>query len=150
MPAFALAVAGYVLALKEPYLVGSGGLATVWTAPLIAAAAVSDQRGTASVFRRPTMVFLGEISFAFYMVHWIVIMTAAEWIGPTRVYSLTTGALLVLALLAVATVCSTILYYGVERPLMRRFGRHRTGAGTTPLPQAATSARASEGQRVPE
>ncbi|MFC9943844.1 acyltransferase family protein [Streptomyces pratensis] len=125
LPAFAMATVGYPLALCEPYLAGRSGLASVCTAPLIAAAAVADRRNSPSVFRRPTMVFLGEISFAFYMVHLTVIMTAAHIIGPTRTFSLTTGAFLVLVLLAVSLGCSVILYRYVETPLMRRFGRHR-------------------------
>jgi mycarose O-acyltransferase len=149
VPAFALAVAGYVIALYLPYLAGTAGLATVWTAPLIAAAAVADRQRAASVFRRPAMVYLGELSFAFYMVHWIVIMTAAELIGPTRTFSLTTGALLVLALLLVALAASFVLYRCVETPLVRRFGRHRPGPGGTDLPAAPTPLRRA-GHRVPE
>ncbi|QDQ11398.1 acyltransferase family protein [Streptomyces spectabilis] len=145
VPAFALAVAGYVLALKLPYLAGTAGVSTVWTAPLIAAAAVADRQQTASVFRRPTMVFLGEISFAFYMVHWILIMTVAEWIGPTRTYSLATGSLLVLALLAAAVASAAVLYWCVERPLMRRFGRHRPAAAAPARPASPVRA---EGERV--
>jgi len=139
--AFGAATVGYVLALCEPYLAGRGGLASVCTAPLIAAAAVADRHHSPSVFRRPTMVFLGEISFAFYMVHLTVIIAAAHIIGPTRTFSLATGAFLVLVLLAVALGCSTLLYRYVEAPLMRRFGRHRpatsTGAGCEPRPASA-------------
>ncbi|MER6788350.1 acyltransferase [Streptomyces sp. NPDC000658] len=163
-PAFALAVAGYVIAQYEPYLAGTAGMATVWTAPLIAAAAVADLKGAASVFRRPTMVFLGEISFAFYMVHWIVVMTASELLGPTRTFSLPTGTLMALGLLLTAVACSTVLYLCVERPLVRRFGRHRLNAGrassppapvTTPAPASSSSASPSplstDGpRRVPE
>ncbi|MGC0421422.1 acyltransferase family protein [Embleya sp. AB8] len=141
LPAFAIAVAGYVISLYEPYLAGTAGLACVWTAPLIAAAAVADRRGTPSVFRRPTMVFLGEISFAFYLVHWIVIMSFTEWIGPTRTFSPLTGALLIPVLLAVILVCSFILYRCVETPLVRRFGRHRPAANqVTAGPPAGSGA----------
>ncbi|MGW2051959.1 acyltransferase family protein [Streptomyces sp. NPDC001858] len=148
-PAFALAVAGYVIALYEPFLAGTAGVATVWTAPLIAAAAVADRRGAASVFRRPTVVFLGEISFAFYMVHWIVVMTAAELIGTTRTFSLATGALLALVVLAVAVACSAVLYRCVERPLVRRFGRHRKDLGR-PGPAGAAPTPRTDVHRVPD
>ncbi len=148
-PAFALAVAGYVLAQYEPYLAGTGGVASVWTAPLIAAAAVADRQGAASVFRRPTMVFLGEISFAFYMVHWIIIVTAAELMGPTRTFSLFTGSLLVLVLLAVVVLCSWVLYRCVEVPLVRRFGRHRPAAADRSGPPGAAPSLPA-GLRVPE
>jgi mycarose O-acyltransferase len=132
VPAFALAVAGYVIALYEPYLAGSAGLATIWTAPLIAAAATADRRQTTSVFRNRTVVFLGEISFAFYMVHWITIVTAAELLG-TRTFSLGVGALISLGVLAAAGVIATVLYLCVEKPLVRRFGRHKPGGTGVPL-----------------
>ncbi len=148
-PAFAWAVAGYVIALYEPYLAGTAGMASVWTAPLIAAAAVADRRGDPSVFRRPTMVFLGELSFAFYMIHWLVVMTAAQVMEPTRTFPPVTGALLLLALLAVALVCSLFLYRCLETPLVRRFGRHRPDARTTRASDPDAASRA-DGHRVPE
>ncbi|MGW1507335.1 acyltransferase family protein [Streptomyces mirabilis] len=148
IPAFAVAVAGYVIALYEPYLAGSAGLTTIWTAPLIAAAAVADRRQATSVFRRPAVVFLGEISFAFYMIHWVIIVTTAELLG-TRTFSLGTGALLSLGVLAVAMAASTILYWFVEKPLVQRFGRHKPGAGQSVFYQAAPPVLA-EGRRVPE
>ncbi|MEU0936826.1 acyltransferase [Embleya sp. NPDC005971] len=147
VPAFGLAVVGYVLTQYEPYLAGTAGVATVWTAPLIAAAAVADRQRTASVFRKPTMIYLGEISFAFYMVHWIVIMQTAEFIGPTRTFSSWVNALLILAVLGAALACSAFLYWCVETPLVRRFGRHRPKAKNT-NPRTAPPAR-SEGDRVP-
>ncbi|MFI2352206.1 acyltransferase family protein [Streptomyces sp. NPDC019443] len=149
LPAFAVAVAGYVIALYEPYLAGTAGLASVWTAPLIAAAAVADRRSRPSVFRRPTMVFLGELSFAFYMIHWLVVMTTAQVMGPTRTFPPVTGALLVLVLLVVALACSLFLYRWVETPLVRRFGRHRPAAGTERPPGPAPCSQTGA-HRVPE
>ncbi len=148
VPAFGLAVVGYVLTQYEPYLAGTAGVATVWTAPLIAAAAVADRQRTASVFRGPTMVFLGEISFAFYMVHWIVIVQAADMIGPTRTFSSGTGVLLILAVLGVALACSALLYRCVETPLVRRFGRHRPKSIGADLPPPATAPVMAEGRRA--
>ncbi|WP_176308644.1 acyltransferase family protein [Micromonospora sp. NBS 11-29] len=141
VPAFIVAVAGYLAAVRMPYLAGAAGLATVWTAPLIAAAAAGDERRSPSVFRSRPLVFLGEISFAFYMVHWIILVTFTELVGPTHVFSTVTGWLLVPVLLAVVILCSTILYRFVEVPLVQRFGRHRvgadrTGAGERGLPTA--------------
>lgn len=127
LPALAMAAVGYPLGLCEPYLAGRGGLASVCTAPLIAAAAVADLRARPSVFRLRTMVFLGEISFAFYMVHLTVIMTAAHLIGPVRTFSPVTGVGLVLVLFAVSLGCSLLLHRYVETPVTRRFGRHRPG-----------------------
>ncbi|MFI2780872.1 acyltransferase family protein [Streptomyces sp. ALB3] len=128
LPAFAAAAAGYLLALCEPYLAGRSGLASVCTAPLIAAAAVADLHDRPSVLRSPAMVFLGQISFTFYMVHLTVLMAAAHLIGPTRTFSLATGVFLAVTLLAIALGCALVLYRYVETPLMNRFGQHRPAA----------------------
>ncbi|MFJ7241832.1 acyltransferase family protein [Streptomyces olivaceus] len=91
-----------------------------------------------------TMVFLGEISFALYLVHWLVV--AYGWIGRT---SPAWGAnpsgpstwpeILGLAGLTIATslVLAWLLYALVERPVMRRWSRPRaprTGEVLRPAP----------------
>ncbi|MEV4759400.1 acyltransferase [Micromonospora sp. NPDC049559] len=126
LPAAAVAVAGYLVALVAPYLAGTGGLASIWTAPLIAAAAVSDWRGTATGLRGRVLVRLGELSFAFYLVHWIVIMTAARLLGPQRAFPQPVGYALIAVLLAVSLLLAWVLHTVVEDPVVRRFSRPRT------------------------
>ncbi|SEG91759.1 Peptidoglycan/LPS O-acetylase OafA/YrhL, contains acyltransferase and SGNH-hydrolase domains [Actinacidiphila yanglinensis] len=144
-PAFVLAAGGYVLAVHEPYLAGSAGVGTVLTAPLIAAAAVADRQGAASVFRRRPMVFLGEISFAFYMVHWIILVETAHLIG-TRTFSLPTAVFLVIGLLVVICLAAFLLYRCVETPLVRRFGRRHLNAGRTARSPGADGLRVPAGE----
>ncbi|MFD7168115.1 acyltransferase family protein [Streptomyces violascens] len=80
-----------------------------------------------------TMVFLGEISFALYLVHWLVV--AYGWIGRTSpAWGAKPGApstwpeVLGLAglTIAVSLVLAWGLYALVERPVMRRWSRPRT------------------------
>ncbi|MFF9868718.1 acyltransferase family protein [Streptomyces sp. NPDC013953] len=127
----AVTVAGYLLV---PELRGAYASATVLGfALLIAAGAVADVRGTPSLWRGRRLVRLGEWSFAFYMVHVLVLSAAGLWFGRTPhvegFASVGAGALL----LTVSLVLSAALYHAVELPgqrlLLRR--RRRDAASTT-------------------
>ncbi|WP_405983589.1 acyltransferase family protein [Streptomyces sp. NBC_00872] len=111
--------------------IGFVTLTAVPLAFLVAAAAQADIAGSGKgVLRGRVMVFLGEISFALYLVHWLVV--AYGWIGRT---SPTWGAspgtasswpmVLTLAVvtIAVSLVLAWLLYVLVERPVMRRWSR---------------------------
>ncbi|MEV0135180.1 acyltransferase [Dactylosporangium sp. NPDC050688] len=98
---------------------------------LVGAAANADiNRGGSSLGGR-VMVFLGEISFALYLVHWLVVVYG--WIGrhsPTwgadPAQAPTTWAtVLTYAGLTIVTslVLAWLLYTFVERPIMRRWSR---------------------------
>ncbi|TCB95899.1 acyltransferase [Micromonospora zingiberis] len=93
---------------------------------LIAAAADADVRGYRSPLRSRPMVWLGEVSFAFYLVHVFVIMTILRltgdwgtglpgWWGPAAVIGF---LLLTLGLAA-------LVHRFVEQPMMRRLAPRR-------------------------
>ncbi|MEH1014681.1 acyltransferase [Micromonospora sp. CPCC 206060] len=123
LPAAGVAVTGYVAALFLPYLFGTGGVASMWTAPLIASAAVADWERRRSPLRGPVLVRLGELSFAFYLVHLMVVMIGGQVIGLDRTFPPPVGLALILVLLAVSLALSWLLYRYVEDPLVRRFSR---------------------------
>lgn len=88
-------------------------------AVLIAAAAVADVRGTRSLLRAPALIWLGEISFAFYLVHQPTIslvnrLLAHSSTSPVR------AVLVMLTALVLAVLLSWALYRFVERPAERR------------------------------
>ncbi|WP_410812037.1 acyltransferase family protein [Micromonospora sp. 067-2] len=107
--------------------------AELWTTLLavayllvITAAADADVRGLRSPWRSRPLVWLGEVSFAFYLVHVLVMTTVLRsggnwgtgfggWRGPAAVL----GFLLVNLLLA------GLLHRFVETPLMRRLAPRR-------------------------
>ncbi|MGC5030617.1 acyltransferase family protein [Micromonospora sp. DT229] len=105
---------------------------------LIAAAADADVRGRRSPLRSRPMVWLGEVSFAFYLVHVFVIMTILRvtgdwgtglpgWWGPAAVIGF---LLLTLGLAA-------LVHRFVEQPMMRRLAPPRRTArpsATNPTP----------------
>ncbi|NEB08141.1 acyltransferase [Streptomyces coelicoflavus] len=121
-----LLAVGYVLSSEVPLLYGQRSLTIVPIMFLIAAAATADVRGRSGVLRSRTMVWLGEISFAFYLVHFVVLAGGRKLLGDT-LYSTGETAGLVAALLAVSVLASWALYALVERPITRRWStsRHR-------------------------
>ncbi len=140
--AAALAVAAYAI---TPLFPGPYRVAATMVVPLglvIVAGARIDAANERSWLSSRFMVWLGEISFAFYMVHWLVLDYGHRLLGQTTTWS-TPVALAVLALLlGCAVLAAALLYTCVERPIMRRFansrrtGRDRAAAPVVPLPTA--------------
>lgn len=125
LPAAALAVAAYFgsgfLPLGFSYVAGT----VVPLALLIPAVAVSDLRGGRSVLRTRTMILLGEISFAFYLVHQLVIRFVDRALGA-RSWSDPAGMLVASIMLALALAAAWVLYRFVEQPAMTRFAGSRS------------------------
>jgi peptidoglycan/LPS O-acetylase OafA/YrhL len=102
---------------------------------LLGTGASADITGRGSVFGRRWFVWLGEISFAFYLVHWPVLhflhlaLGGGAWSAPAAVA-------FVIAALALTLLLSALLYTFVERPVMRRFGRSRRAPGRPADPRA--------------
>ncbi|MFI6846284.1 acyltransferase [Kitasatospora sp. NBC_00085] len=128
LPALALAVAGYLVSTYSSYLLGVGGLASVWVGPLIAASATADTRGTPSLLRTPLWVRLGELSFAFYMVHYLVLTQLRKALGPEWTSSTGVELLVLLLGLALSLGLAWILHTLVERPVTLLAGRRRPAA----------------------
>ncbi|WP_244188615.1 acyltransferase family protein [Streptomyces yokosukanensis] len=130
----ALAIIGYFLVPQ----VAPGYSSTVCTiagfALLIPAAAVADVQGLPSLWRRRRLVRLGELSFAFYMIHLLVLRSATQLLGTKPHFGLLAGVAVTTTAFAVSLGLSWILYEAVERParrlLLRR--RRRPGPARTP------------------
>ncbi|MER6688500.1 acyltransferase family protein [Streptomyces minutiscleroticus] len=107
-----------IAVLPAPFLLAAATVVPV--ALLIRATAALDVRGRGSVLRTPALVRLGELSYAFYLVHATVIATVLYCVGgrwgavPVAVVSL-----------PVALAASWLLYTRVERPCIRRFAAGR-------------------------
>ncbi|MEV5881009.1 acyltransferase, partial [Streptomyces sp. NPDC052101] len=121
----ALAIIGYFLVPQ----VTPGYSATVCTivgfALLIPAAAVADVQGLPSLWRRRRLVRLGELSFAFYMIHLLVLRAATELLGTKPHFGLLAGVAVTTTAFAVSLGLSWLLYEAVERPARRLLLRRR-------------------------
>ncbi|WP_434743504.1 acyltransferase family protein [Micromonospora sp. SH-82] len=122
--------------------------AELWAAVLsvayilvITAAADADINGRRSPWRSRPMLWLGEVSFAFYLVHVFVMVTVLRLAG---VYGVGLpgwwGPVAVVAFLLVNLVLAGLMHRYLETPMMRllapsRSGRTRRGSG----PQSAGS-----------
>ncbi|WP_341483397.1 acyltransferase [Micromonospora cathayae] len=133
--ATALAVGGYVLTTLTPPAFGVVAVMIVPLGLVIAAAARADVAGRPSWLSSRVMVWLGEVSFAFYMWHSLVVNYGHQWLGYPR--SSTPVALAEIALLfAVTLLLAWLQFSRIEQPVMRRFARHRPApAGAVPAPR---------------
>lgn len=110
-------------------------------AALVLTSAVADIRGVRTIQHRRALTYAGEVSFAFYLVHELVIMNLAAVVGAggTARWGLVwSGVALVLA-----SAGAVALHHGVERPaqraIRRRFIRRPGTAGELPSPPGSRS-----------
>ena len=118
-PAATLVLATYFAA---PHL-GRFGFVAITALPLlvlIAATAMRDVASAPSIWRAKTLVVLGGWSYAFYLVHQIVIRFAG-----VEQESALVGTVLAIGLLGLAIGSAAALYRFVEVPCMRRFSKPR-------------------------
>ncbi|MGW0810957.1 acyltransferase family protein [Nonomuraea sp. NPDC002799] len=106
---------------------------------VVAAAADADLRGTSSLFRHRAMIWLGEISYAFFVVHYLVLHFGHRLIGVGTKWDTATGLALIGGSLIVTTGIAWLLHVSVERPCMRRWSRPRRKSVPLDRPSAATA-----------
>ena len=123
-PAALMAVTGYFASAHLPggfsYVAGT----VIPLALLIPAVAVSDLRGTSSILRSRALIWLGEISFAFYLVHQLAIRFVDRAAGD-RLWAHVHPLVAILLMLALSLLAAWGLYRLVEMPLMARLAGPR-------------------------
>lgn len=127
-PAFLLAIACVVV---QSYLPGifrlCAGPTAFALALVIAAGASADKRAARTPFSGRTMVWLGEISFALYLVHYLVIqygpIDLVHATGEAGTAPLSTRLVNILLTVVISMAFAAALYTLVERPAVRRFSR---------------------------
>ncbi|MFF7308672.1 acyltransferase family protein [Streptomyces sp. NPDC008137] len=129
VPSGLLLAASYAIAELPgvPYLFAQRAVCLVPCALLIAAGALADASGRPTPFRHRAMVWLGEVSFAFYLLHFIVLSEARDLFGA-RLESGWAVTAFVVAECAVSVLVSWAMYAWVEKPLVRRWARPRAKA----------------------
>jgi peptidoglycan/LPS O-acetylase OafA/YrhL len=105
---------------------------------LIPAVAAADLRGARSILRSRALIWLGEVSFAFYLVHQLAIRfvdrAAGDWLW-SHAHPLVVGLLV----LGLSLVASWALYRVVEVPMMARLAGS-PAAKPQPEPAEVTAA----------
>ncbi len=123
--ACALAVFAYAIAPDGPYIYQVVAITVVPLALLIPAAATADLRGTWSPTRSRLMVWLGSVSFAFYLWHRLILIYGHRLLGPGRTWGSAEAIAMAVLALAVALSVSWLTYRFLELPLQRRLRGRR-------------------------
>ncbi|MFE5732108.1 acyltransferase family protein [Streptomyces sp. NPDC056528] len=123
LPALALTVVAYAVSLEVPFLFSLNAVVVVPFALLVAATAARDARGAGTVFGGRVWVWLGEVSFAFYLVHQTLLSFTQERLGFREADSLAEAVGVAALVAAASLLLAWLLYAGVERPAMRAWSR---------------------------
>ncbi|MEU7637132.1 acyltransferase [Streptomyces sp. NPDC039016] len=145
--AAALVVVGYVTAQQLPFLYRLSAVPVVPLALLTASLAVADAEGRGTFLGGRRMVWLGELSFAFYLVHQPILAYGHVLISPRdaggevvpRTWDAPAGITLIVVAFAVSMALAWLMHNGVEKPAMRRWSRPRRRAAP-PGPAGAAAA----------
>lgn len=147
VPATLLVVAGYWLTHQVSLLYSMVAVTVIPLALVIPAAAASDLKGAWSPMRTRPLIVLGEISYAFYLIHYLVIHSGHLAFGrmkfmgiPVATHTWSTGPAIgmILLFLAISLALSGLLYRFVERPVMDHWSRPRDKTPVPPVEVTAT------------
>ncbi|MDN3262827.1 acyltransferase [Streptomyces sp. CSDS2] len=143
VPPALLGVAVYVAAIHVGHnpLYNYAALTAIPLALLVSAAAAADVKGQWTLPGTRPMVWLGEISFAFYLVHTLVLKFGHRAFGSQPnifgqpsgpAWSTPGGIAFLLGCFAVSVLLSWALHSLVEQPAMRRWARPRNSSPRGP------------------
>ncbi|MEV0373130.1 acyltransferase [Streptomyces sp. NPDC050636] len=127
-----LLVAGYVAAIWSPVLFGLAAITVIPLALFIPAVVMSDLEGRHTPLRSRTMVWLGEVSFAFYLVHQTVLRIGHDMLGHDRSWDGWTASALAAAFAVLTLLLAWAIYRWWEMPAMRLLTARRS----RPVPSA--------------
>jgi peptidoglycan/LPS O-acetylase OafA/YrhL len=94
---------------------------------LIAVVVARDIESRSGVLARPTLVRLGEWSFAFYLVHYMVLTAFRHFGILSRVHSASDRTIVMIMILASATSIAGLCHLTVEAPADQRIRRLLAG-----------------------
>ncbi|WP_158253848.1 acyltransferase [Cryobacterium sp. N22] len=129
--AVALAAAGIYVSSIAPYSLSRFAVTLIPFVILVASLATSDLRDKPSIFRWKPIVALGNWSYAFYLLHAMVLAAAFAVFTKTGIHSEGTPSLIVwvelLAALAASTFAAWLLHTFVELPMAERLRPKASG-----------------------
>jgi mycarose O-acyltransferase len=151
--AVALAVTAYFVTEVFTPLWQFNAVTVIPLGLLIAAGATADIDRQRTFLGSRLMVWLGNISFAFYMWHLLVLTYGHYWLGAGQHWSILTAMAVIFLLLAVTVVVSWASFRFVEQPIMKRFAtsrRKRDLAGVATTPESLEQVPAAPEAAAPE
>ncbi|MFH8475832.1 acyltransferase family protein [Streptomyces sp. NPDC018000] len=138
-----LCVALWGLLHVLPATFRSSGLLTLGIALFVPLIAVRDIEGKPSWLDNRPMVLFGNASYAAYLVHFPLLGLARYLTGETDRFGFWVATLIVVVLFVVTQLIGLAMFLGLERPLMRKFGRPRWSLAVSTPPVLATTDAAS-------
>ncbi|MFI6422867.1 acyltransferase family protein [Streptomyces sp. NPDC050842] len=151
LPAVAVNLGVFLLLFQLPIPFGIAALYPIPTALLIGALATRDLSGRTTILGSRFMVWLGELSFSFYIIHITVMFAvhaafAGDLVGYAHAYTPTqfstpVAIAFIIALYALCVALAWVLNKTVELPAMRRWSRPASERATRrpePEPQPQT------------
>lgn len=121
----ALAMGGYLLTFVVPSPYRVVLLNMVPLALVVGTLASANLRGRRTVLGTRPMVWLGKISFGFFLAQAIVIFAIRPAVFGDTEYGTAGGILLILGLLGTNVICGWLLYKCVELPAMKYWSRSK-------------------------
>jgi peptidoglycan/LPS O-acetylase OafA/YrhL len=113
----ALAILGFFLTSQVPVVYRYSAVTVIGFTAMIAAAAMADITEQPSMWRKKWLVRLGELSFAFYMAHLLIINLGGYFLPQSDlVHSTKWAILLAAAAFSLALGAAWLLHEYVEKP----------------------------------
>ncbi|MFJ4653449.1 acyltransferase family protein [Nocardia sp. NPDC088792] len=125
VPALVAAFLGYAASWVVPIDFKMSALEVLPMAALIATLAARDIHGLGAINSSRVMVWFGEVSFAFYLIQFPVMVLITRYIIAGRQFGFLGWLGCAALCFALALAASAVIYHGVDKPLMRRFARAR-------------------------
>ncbi|MCQ8772440.1 acyltransferase family protein [Streptomyces telluris] len=124
---------GYAAAVQAPVLYGLSAITVIPLTLFIPAVTMADLEGRKSPLRSRSMVWLGEVSFAFYLVHQTVLRIGHDLLGHDRSWNAWTASALAAAFAAVTLLIAWAVYRWWEMPAMRLLTTRRSSRKSVPV-----------------
>jgi peptidoglycan/LPS O-acetylase OafA/YrhL len=134
--------AGFVLPFEYTFIAAT----IIPIGALIASVASADVAGRRTWLRSRPMVWLGEVSFGFYLVQGVSIFYLRSLLNGST-YGVPGAVLLIVGFFGASLLGGWLLYRFVEMPAMRRFSR-RDSRSTLPDVPAPVSAEAEPAEQT--